>query len=129
MTWANFEITGQEFKDNESDVFADLSISQCKLIKKVAAKELMLRDLQDILGLESTDGTFEGILVTHSDLLKQALARKQLALYFAGQDKGLDSADYRTYLRYEKEYNSYKERFRTLNNTVTYSVNSIPIMR
>lgn len=129
-TWSDLETLARYIRDGNESVFEGESDTLLIGLYKDAAKSDMLEDLMRSLNIDVLDagGYLDEVVDLHTqsnaktDILRKALAAKQLWYYYFDNNAGEGTFNYDKMRFYERRYNSYKSRFEMLNNRGTIKI-------
>ena len=128
MDWDSFQIDASYISEKDSALAAKYNDTELVGLKKAPAKREMLEDLKQALNIPDSSGLAD-ILDEHSDRLKNALAYKQMELYFSDNFGVIGDHNHTKFKMYQSKYESHRKKFYELESDLPASVNTIPIMR
>jgi hypothetical protein len=130
MTYANLHTTAALMRAKELDVLAVYTADADVIaLKETQAKEEMKWDLQEALNLEYDATDFETYLTNNQSYLQEALANKQLALFFFEDTGALGSANDMKVKHYKGQYESMRARFASLKSFDVQQFTTVNIVR
>lgn len=129
MTFPELKADATTLRAGNEGVFEDLEDAELQELNRTEALNILRLDLEQAMSLEPNTDKLDEITEVHELRLKQALAHKQLFLYYFEHDDGEGSRSRIRMDTYKREYASAQAMFGKLKQPTTSQTTFVRIAR